>query len=148
MESPVNKSQSEEEPTQEASKVDAQTTTRYCKARITNRWGTRLTKATLRHRRSNDEQKEDKKTWDLIEKDEDSELIDITFETGLPLKSDYWWVEFTANGETWTCKEKFSCWIQAGDQGTIIDCILKSHDKELLVSMTTGDCKTKIFKKK
>jgi hypothetical protein len=127
--------------------IDIKTTTHYCKARIVNRWKKDITDVTLRHRRGNDPKKEDKKSWDSVQDDKDTDTMDITFETGFGSSGDYWWVEFRAAGEKWTCKENFYCDLRSNDEGSTVDCILKAIDEEMHISMNSGSCDVELYKK-
>jgi hypothetical protein len=104
-------------------------------AYIKNGWGTILTTLTLRHRRSNDPDKQEEKTWYSVTPQQEC-TMSFTYETGAASPFDYWWVSFvTVAGQTWTCKGNFYCSVASEDEAWA-KLVIDGGSEEMTVSFS------------
>jgi hypothetical protein len=120
-------------------------TDRNAKARVHNNWGADLNSVTLRHRRSNDRNKQDERTWYNLSSGADTPAdLDIRYETGIGADFDYWWVTFQlTNGDVYVSKNSFFCNLTADDEGGIVTAVIDLQYKRLtIVCPKSTDCDT------
>jgi Up-Regulated in long-lived daf-2 len=117
-------------------------------AYVTNNWGITLAEVTLRHRRSNNSDKQEQKTWrQLGPGDRTSDPLSFSYETGAGSSFDYWWVAFITNGgDTYTCKDNFYCSVSSSDNGIVqVSLNLDSRSMKLTFS-NSSSCTVSLFK--
>lgn len=92
-------------------------------ARMYNGWGEDLASITLRHRRGNDSEKEEMKTWRAVKSatwTPESDELKFKYETGMGSPYDYWWIKVvTLNNKSYSCKDNFYCSLSSGDDGSV-----------------------------
>ncbi len=116
--------------------TNALTSTRTGSATVVNSWGLTISELTLRHRRGNDDNKQEQKTYYAIAPDSRTEPMSFTYQTGAGSPFDYWWVIFvTIAGETWTCKDDFYCYVAAEDDGNVT-LQLRGDKKDMYVTFS------------
>lgn len=119
---------------------------RRCTTQVINSWGKTIEKLEVRHRRDNDDQKEDKKEIASMTRGETTAGPDVTFETGFNADGDYWYVNFRVDGNLWwRCKGSFRCDLSEDDEGKTVLLEIRGGDEELKVSMNSGGCSTAIY---
>jgi len=85
-----------------------------------NDWGADLASLTVRHRRGNDPNKQEEKTYYNVMAGSQVGPMEITYTTGVGSPFDYWWVKFvTTTGATFSMKDNFYCYISSSDDGTV-----------------------------
>ncbi|MDT0316955.1 hypothetical protein [Streptomyces millisiae] len=110
------------------------------KAWIVNKWGEDLASVYLRHRRGNDPQREEHKSWTSVKSGQSTEgtAMQFTYETGFGSPFDYWWLKFVVatNNQVWvTSKTNFSCYVSSDDDGNV-KITLDGAEKEMTVSFS------------
>ncbi|MGR6106264.1 MAG: hypothetical protein ACU4EQ_12865 [Candidatus Nitrosoglobus sp.] len=60
---------------------------------------------------------------------------------------DYWWIEFQRDGETYTCKANFCCYLTSddADSGKAVTLILSKDSMEVLPPVSSK-CMVKLYK--
>lgn len=87
---------------------------------LQNDWGVDIARLTIRHRRSNDPDKQEEQSFYNVAAGAKVGPMAITYTTGAGSPFDYWWVKFaTQNGTTFDCKDNFYCSISSDDDGTV-----------------------------
>ena len=87
---------------------------------LVNDWGVDLAQVTIRHRRGNDESKQEQYTFHNVEPDAKVGPVPVKYTVGSGSPFDYWWIKFTTqNGAAYTCKSNFYCSISSDDDGTV-----------------------------
>ncbi|MGE7416257.1 hypothetical protein [Methylobacterium tarhaniae] len=105
---------------------------------LQNDWGVDLAQLTIRHRRSNDPDKQEEQTFYNVVAGDSVGPMAITYTTGAGSPFDYWWVKFvTQNGSTFDCKDNFYCSISSDDDGRVM-LRLDGSDSELYVSFSSS----------
>jgi hypothetical protein len=88
--------------------------------RVLNDWGVDLHSLTVRHRRGNDPELQDERTFYNVLAGQEAGPLSITYTTGIGSPFDYWWVKFTTDtGTNFSMKSDFYCYISASDDGTV-----------------------------
>jgi hypothetical protein len=124
-------------------------TTRTCNAVVVNNWDRNgLRGVTFRHRYRNDPDNEQKRTWDNLPYGViSSPALDVIYYTGAFTGFDYWWVEFTdSNGQRWTCKDNFYCYLTSDDDGTTVTFSLNGSSERMEITMNSGGCYVTVYK--
>jgi hypothetical protein len=104
-----------------------------------------LASITLRHRRSNDPDKTDERTWRNLDQGQSSPAdLKINYETGIGADGDYWWVSFQLdNGNVYRSKSSFYCDLTADDENGIVTAIVDGQYNRLTIDCpVSSDCKT------
>lgn len=105
---------------------------------LQNDWGVDLFSATIRHRRSNDPNKQEEMSFNNVTAGSKVGPMPITYTTGAGSPFDYWWIKFQlANGATYTCKNNFYCYISSSDDGTVL-LRIDGADKNMYVSFSSS----------
>jgi len=106
-------------------------------ATLTNFWGVNLAQVTLRHRISNERDKEEIYTWYGVEEGATADPpLAINYELGFASGKDYWWVKFvTIGGNEYTCKGNFYCSFSSDDNGKAA-IVLEGDDNEMTVDFS------------
>lgn len=115
--------------------------------KIENKWGTSITSIFLRHRRGNDESKEESTTFINIPNKGVTENMDFTYTTGAASPFDYWWIKFvTLSDDTFTCKNNFYCSVDSDDNG-YVTIKLNGDDEHMYVNFSdSSGCKCSLKK--
>ncbi|SFC89036.1 hypothetical protein [Streptomyces aidingensis] len=81
---------------------------------VVNNWGGTITSLTANHRYDTDHY--DHHSWESVENGKTASGMQAGFWTGfLRTGKDYWNVVFRADGQNWTCKENFYCFLTSDD---------------------------------
>jgi hypothetical protein len=123
------------------------TTTHHGNAHLTNDWGSDLASVTLRHRRSNDPEKQEEQTWNNVAAGAVLSPLQFTYETGMASPFDYWWVKLvTTGGHTYQCKDNFYCSVSSSDDGEV-QLTLDGAPEELRVSFSeSSGCTVSVWR--
>lgn len=96
---------------------------------VRNQWGGTVSSLTANHRYDRDHYDND--TWEKLENGAEATGMQAGFWTGfLRTGKDYWNVVFRADGQNWTCKDDFYCFLTSEDAesgGPVILTISKSN---------------------
>ena len=96
-------------------------------AYFVNEWGLAMSEVTLRHRRGNVAETEQKITWRNVAPDKEGvdekgnrSYLKFTYITGRGSPEDYWWILFSLmGGETYQCSNNFYCSLSSDDNGIV-----------------------------
>lgn len=85
---------------------------------------------------------------DLLGIGNTSQIGVATYWTGfLRTGYDYWWIQFTRDGEIYTCKANFYCYLTSDDAESKADVILQIRKDEMEVCPPkSSHCKVRIYK--
>ncbi|MFF5014771.1 hypothetical protein [Streptomyces sp. NPDC001165] len=96
---------------------------------VRNQWGGTISSLTANHRYDRDHYDND--TWETLENGKEATGMQAGFWTGfLRTGKDYWNVVFRADGQNWTCKDDFYCFLTSEDAesgGPVILTISKNN---------------------
>lgn len=96
---------------------------------VRNQWGGTISSLTANHRYDRDHYDND--SWETLENGHDATGMQAGFWTGfLRTGKDYWNVVFRADGQNWTCKDDFYCFLTSEDAesgGPVILTISKNN---------------------
>ena len=111
-------------------------------AYITNDWGADLASITLRHRRGNDPDLQEERTWDSVPAGSNQGPMQFAYETGFGSPFDYWWVKLTTtSNQVYQCKDVFYCSVSPSDDGNVY-LTVDAASEELRVKFSESDgCK-------
>ncbi|MCC8422003.1 MULTISPECIES: hypothetical protein [Photorhabdus] len=86
-----------------------------------NDWGEDIVSMTIRHRRSNDPEKQEQVTrYNIASGEVHTNILSFTYETGPSSPFDYWWIKFITNSNRiYTIKDNFYCSVSDGDDGKV-----------------------------
>ncbi|WP_250942875.1 hypothetical protein [Allorhizobium sonneratiae] len=108
------------------------------KVYLQNDWGAELYSATIRHRRSNDPNKQEEMTFNNVPAGAKVGPMPITYTTGAGSPFDYWWIKFVlSNGTVYSCKGNFYCYISSSDDGNVL-LRIDGSDKDMYVSFSSS----------
>ena len=124
------------------------TTRRKCKARLVNKLDEKISGVLLRHRRANDENKEDSGKWESIPAGGKSPKINIRYETGFGADGDYWFVSFTYKKTRWVSKGNFYCDLTKDDENGTVDAVIyrgRKHMEMGIKPSQSSDCTVRLY---
>ncbi|WP_445496882.1 hypothetical protein [Photorhabdus sp. SF281] len=112
-----------------------------------NDWGEDISSITIRHRRSNDPNKQEQETLNNIRSGETAEsVLKVTYETGSGSPYDYWWVKFiTSSGRLYTMKDNFYCSIGSNDNGNVTLRIDGATQEMYVTFSASSGCEVSIY---
>jgi hypothetical protein len=93
----------------------------WAAATVKNDWGSDIANVELHHRYDHDHY--DDKAWASLTPGESGEPFAVGYWTGFGRTGyDYWLVRFEADGQRWTCKGNFYCFLTDEDAGGTVYC--------------------------
>jgi hypothetical protein len=114
---------------------------------VTNKFGESLNSVYVRHRRSNDPDKQEDCTFSNVDAGKETTKFPITYETGVGSDFDYWYVKIITNGnDIYECKSDFYCSISSGDDGNVKITINTGPNQLLVEFSESSGCKVDLTK--